>query len=283
MVKVLQLYTKTFQQSSDIQTSPAPREIEEPDRQHPIHKKPHPLKKCKLFRNKTLEDHKAYLRDNYIYYRFCGSTQHMAKDCKMTVKCLECNSDKHIAALHPGPPPMTMQNTAADKDDSREQSENPPSSVTSKCTEVCGNTDGSRSCSKVCLVKAYPEGKKEKAIKMYAVLDEQSNKFLANTEFFSLFEIKVSSYTLKTCSGRLETSGKRATDFIIKSMDRKLKLPLPRLIVTWCLMIEQRFPPQRLRTITPTYGQLLARFHLGPRCPNPPALRKGPHQGAQGT
>lgn len=218
-------------QSSGLQTSPVPTKMEEPDRQCPIHKKPHPLKKCKLFRNKSLEERKSYLRDNRICYRCCGSTQHMAKDCKTTVKCLECNSDKHIAALHPGPAFQT-QGPLVDTDDSREQSESPPSPVNAKCTEVCGNVDGSRSCSKICLVKAYPAGREEKAIKMYAVLDEQSNKSLAKSEFFSLFKVKTSStpYTLRTCAGKIETSGRRAANFIIESMDGKVKLPLPPLI-----------------------------------------------------
>ena len=92
-----------------IQASSALKKMGEPDHQCPIHRKPHPLKKCKLFRNKTLEECKSYLRENHICYQCCGSTQHMAKECKMAVKCFECNSDKHIAALHPGPPLLTTQ------------------------------------------------------------------------------------------------------------------------------------------------------------------------------
>lgn len=83
----------------------------------------------------------------------------MAKDCKMIVKRLECNSDKHIAALHSGPPLATTSVSVADKDDSTEQSESAPASVTSKHTEVCGRAEGSRTCSKICWVKAYPEGR----------------------------------------------------------------------------------------------------------------------------
>lgn len=155
----------------------------------------------------------------------------MAKDCKMTVKCFECNSDQHIVALHPGPPLLTTQSVVDDRNESREQNESPLSSITSKCTEVCGSAYGTRSCSKICLVKVYPEGRKEKAIKMYAVLDKQSNKSLAKTEFFTLFEVKTSSapYTLKTCGGKLETSGRRAANFTIESMDGKVKLALPPL------------------------------------------------------
>lgn len=60
---------------SSTQTSPTPRKMEEPDRQCPIHKKPHPLKKCKLFRGKTLEERKAYLRENRICYRWVYTWQ----------------------------------------------------------------------------------------------------------------------------------------------------------------------------------------------------------------
>lgn len=155
----------------------------------------------------------------------------MARDCKVTVKCLECNSEEHIAALHPGPPLITTQRAVAEGSDSGEQGEC-SSSVISKCTEICGQANSPRSCSKICLVKAYPTGKKEKAVKKYAVLDEQSNKSLAKTEFFDLFKVKASPtpYTLKTCSGKMETSGRRAVHFFIESMDGKLQLPLPPLI-----------------------------------------------------
>lgn len=216
---------------TSVQTGPVLKKLEEPDCQCPIHKKPHPLKKCKLFRGKPLEERKAYLKENRICYRCCGSIQHMAKDCKVTVKCLECNSERHIAALHPDPPSTPTQSAVAERSDSGEQGEC-SSSVTSKCTEICGKANSPRSCSKICLVKAYPAGKKEKAVKMYAVLDEQSNKSLAKTEFFDLFKVKASPtpYTLKTCSGKMETSGRRAVNFLIESIDGTLQLPLPPLI-----------------------------------------------------
>lgn len=99
------------------------------------------------------------------------------------------------------------------------------------CTEVCGNANNLWSHSKI-LVKAYPAGKKEKGTKVYAVLDEQSNKLLAKTEFFNHFEIEANStpYTLKTCSGKFETFARRAANFIIEAMDGKVQLPLPPLI-----------------------------------------------------
>lgn len=67
---------------------------------------------------------------------------------------------------------------------------------------------------------------------MYAVLDEQSNKSLAKSEFFHLFNITTTSdpYTLKTCSGVTKGKDRRATNLMIESMDGKIQLPLPSLI-----------------------------------------------------
>ncbi|XP_044136507.1 uncharacterized protein LOC122928083 [Bufo gargarizans] len=208
------------------------KKVEESDKICPIHNKPHPLRKCRSFRSKTLEERKAYLKDNRICFRCCASIQHLAKDCTKTIQCTECNSDKHLSALHPGPPPWKQEVQATQEDHGGEQGESATPAVSSKCTEICTEQGRSRSCSKICLVKVYPAGFREKAIKMYTVMDEQSNRSLAKTEFFDLFGDKGSPtpYTLKTCSGVVETIGRRANNYIIESLDGKTKVTLPTLI-----------------------------------------------------
>lgn len=207
--------------------------MEEPDRQCPIHKKPHPLRKCKTFRDKPIVERQAFLKEHCICYRCCGSFQHMAKDCKVAVKCFECNSPKHISALHPGPAPASKDATSEGdvQNKGEDQTETSPS-VVSKCTEVCGLSNCPRSCSKICLVKVYQEGQKDRTFNMYAVIDEQSNRSLAKSEFFDLFEIKTmpAPYTLKTCAGKAETAGRRAVNFGMRSMDGKMDIRLPPLI-----------------------------------------------------
>ncbi|XP_070409592.1 uncharacterized protein [Nothobranchius furzeri] len=208
----------------------SPKKMEEPDRQCPIHKKPHPLKKCKLFRDKPIEERRAYLKEHNICYRCCGSVQHIAKNCKTVVKCIECDSLKHLSAMHPGLTPAPKSTTPGNNDN-EEQTESSPS-VESRCTEVCGQGDSPRSCSKISLVKVYPTGQKERAVKMYAVIDDQSNRSLTKSEFFSLFKINArpTPYTLKTCSGREQTSGRRAVNFSLESLDGEVNIQLPPLI-----------------------------------------------------
>ncbi|XP_035984492.1 uncharacterized protein LOC118558128 [Fundulus heteroclitus] len=97
--------------------------LEEPDRQCPIHKKPHPLKKCKLFREKPIGERQAYLKEHHICYRCCGSVRHIAKDCKATVRCTECDSSKHLSAMHPSSPPAP-ESAARENFVHEEQNEN---------------------------------------------------------------------------------------------------------------------------------------------------------------
>ncbi|MEE6488845.1 hypothetical protein FKM82_015408 [Ascaphus truei] len=67
---------------------------------------------------------------------------------------------------------------------------------------------------------------------MYAILDDQSNRSLVRSEFFDMFNIQdgASPYTLRTCAGRMETTGRRVNGYTICSIDGKVNMPLPTLI-----------------------------------------------------
>eukprot|EP00079_Xenopus_tropicalis_P036616 XP_017950387.1 PREDICTED: uncharacterized protein LOC101733460 [Xenopus tropicalis] len=207
---------------------------EDPNRQCPIHKKPHPLKKCRGFRAKSLQERKEILQKCGVCYKCCASSDHFAKDCKAVIKCAECNSDKHVAAMHPTPPPDNLQPpTPASTHGGEEQGHVPASpKISTSCTEVCGEGCSAKCCAKVCLVQVYPEGQPEKAIRIYAILDDQSNRSLARPQFFEIFNIKgdASPYTLNTCAGRIETLGRRANGYVVSSIKGNIHLPLPTLI-----------------------------------------------------
>ncbi|KAI7804924.1 hypothetical protein IRJ41_023810 [Triplophysa rosa] len=199
----------------------------------PIHGKPHPLKRCKAFRAKTLEERRAFLKEKGICFKCCGSTTHLAKDCPNAVKCLECDSTWHDSAMHPGPAPQVKApSTPPHNGGEEEESSIIKAVVNSSCTEVCGTGNIGWSCSKICLAKLYPKGQPDKAIKAYVILDDQSNRSLTKSSLFELFNIerKPYSYYLKTCSGIVETYGRRAEDFVVESLDGTTTIPLPPLI-----------------------------------------------------
>ncbi|XP_064485903.1 uncharacterized protein LOC135398425 [Ornithodoros turicata] len=106
------------------------------------------------------------------------------------------------------------------------------SEITSSSTGVCGGLNSRRSCSKTCIVKVYPKTRPEQAVRMYAMLDDQSNRSLARPEFFERFGIRAGEYpyTLRTCAGVVETTGRRASGYVVESLTSKKRLDLPTLI-----------------------------------------------------
>lgn len=137
--------------------------------------------------------------------------------------------------MHPGPAPWTVEVSESRAEQSKENTEK----VTNKCTEICGDASKPRSCSKI--VKVYPSNQCEKAKRIYAVLDEQSNRPLAKSQFFDLFNnVSGSSpYTLKTCSGVVSTMGRKVSGFSVESLDGITVVALPPLIE--CNTIDPKF------------------------------------------
>ncbi|XP_041429841.1 uncharacterized protein LOC121397295 [Xenopus laevis] len=197
----------------------------------PLHKKPHSLLKCRAFREKTLEDRKQFLKDNNICFRCCTTTSHFARNCEVSVSCSECGSTEHNMALHPGPPSQAVHQTE-DHEKKQIDTDKTNTVVTSQCTEICKGVVGGKSCSKICLVRVYPASHRDKAIKAYAILDDQSNRSLAKSTFFDTFNITGpgSPYSLRTCAGTVETAGRKATGYKVESIDGQTCLSLPTIL-----------------------------------------------------
>ncbi|CAE1263823.1 unnamed protein product [Acanthosepion pharaonis] len=149
----------------------------------------------------------------------------------MNITCNECNSEEHNTALHPGPPPWPISIRSAAENGGED---NPPiaTGVVSQCTQVCGGELSEKSCSKICLVNVYPADQPDKTVRMYAIIDEQSNRSLVRSDFFDTFKNDGPSfpYSLKTCAGVIQTMGRRASGFQVESLDGKNSLPLPSLV-----------------------------------------------------
>ena len=191
-----------------------------------IHKLSHPLSKCRAFRAMPLTERKNLLSQHRICFHCLATTNHLAKDCGTQVKCSECHSDKHVTALHAGPPSKPAAEEVELKDAHQNGGE---PAVTSSYTKVCGNTMGGKSCAKICLVSIYANSQPENKIKAYVVIDDQSNCSLAKSKLFDLLNLggKATPYTLKTCSGTSQALGRRAHNLLIESFDGTQSHTLP--------------------------------------------------------
>ena len=208
--------TDTSTNGGDSNSTAEVRKHDDPDKQCPLHNKPHQLRKCRSFRNKMLDERKVFLREKHICFNCCASSTHVAKDCDRPVLCQECKIDKP-SAVHLGPTPWKVDAYVSTVDHGGEQQllQAIPS-ITSKCTEICGSGNTSNSCSKICLALVCPAGQIDRAMTTYIVLDEESNRFLGGTKFFEHFGIKDAGlrYTIKTFSGVMETREQLHDDII---------------------------------------------------------------------
>ena len=69
-------------------------------------------------------------------------------------------------------------------------------------------------------------------MKLYAIMDEQSNRSLVRSQFFDMFNDQSPSapYTLRTCAGVKQSAGRRASGYEVESLDGTVCVPLPSLI-----------------------------------------------------
>lgn len=229
----------------------------------PVHKKTHPLTKCRAFRIKPLQERYNILKEHKRCFRCCSPT-HTVRDCQTTLKCDECQSEKHCTAMHADQTQQPRSPPAPEPEE--EPKDSPLPEITSRCTEICGKGSSLRSCSKVCLVKVFPKDKPECSVKMYVVLDDQSNCSLARPEFFELFGIKGSllTYNMRTCAGSTEMIGRKASGFQIQPVNGGLCLDLPPLIECNEIMFN--------RDEIPTPDVALAHAHLKHLAPLIPDL-----------
>ena len=105
--------------------------------------------------------------------------------------------------------------------------------VESKCTQICGDAHQyGKSCSKTILVRVHQEGQPEKAVTLYAVIDDQSNRTLGKSCLFDSLGIhgQTTEYILTSCSGSIPSHGRRASGLVVESIDGTTSLKLPAVI-----------------------------------------------------
>lgn len=157
---------------------------------------------------------------------------HLAKNCNDDVNCTECSCSTHTSALHPGPAPWSNRSESPASEHGGEGGSGPVDrAISSACTDVCGGNLSECSCSNICLVKVSPAGRTEAAVRLYDILDDQSNRSLVRSEIFDITG-RSSPYSLTMCAGTIETEGRQPCGFQVESVMKFQR-------------IAQRFLPQK--------------------------------------
>ncbi|XP_033752106.1 uncharacterized protein LOC117335931 [Pecten maximus] len=188
----------------------------------------HTLNKCRAFLTMSMEERKKLLRDKKVCFRCCESTSHISRNCDVKQPCSECNSARHCTALH-----LEHQSNSG----SLEYGEEPASLVSKSpvqvnCTQICGNKFKGKSCAKIVLVDAFHQDRPTDRIRLYAMIDDQSNMSLAKSQLFDQLGIKGKqhNYVLSSVSGVSKTTGRDSTKVIVEPVDRSISLDIPILL-----------------------------------------------------
>ena len=110
--------------------------------------------------------------------------------------------------------------------------------MSSLCSKVCGSDFRGKSCSKILPVYVYPEGEPEKKTKVYAILDDQSNKTLIRSKLLNRMvegstnplSTELLNYKLKSCNGVSETQGRKVKGLLVESFSGDTCMQLPSVI-----------------------------------------------------
>lgn len=170
----------------------------------------------------TVAERQQWVLEERLCFR-CFSPNHIASECKQKIRCSICGSGRHPDILHLN---------SEDKTESVKETETPTKSeekINSKCTWICNGNPGGLSCSKIVLVDVYHEDRPDDVHRIYAIVDDQSNASIINTELADKLNAQGPDwrYYLSTCGSDSEVKyGRRVTGLIIRSIHgRTSKLP----------------------------------------------------------
>lgn len=209
----------------------------------PLHLTEHSLNKCRAFKAKPIEERRKFLKEKKICFKCCDSTSHIKRDCDKDVQCFFCHNNDHPTALHVDklnfesstpqnrkstPQPVNNQSLKSSSILTPQGGEN---NVNTSCTRICGPYLG-RSCAKIILANAYLKHDPDNVIRLYVMLDDQSNRTLARSRLFNELHGNYveTEYVLTSCSGRVNTLGRKMNNLVIESLDRSTKLEIPSVI-----------------------------------------------------
>lgn len=185
-----------------------------------------------------LTEHKKLLKERRIcLYVLCFCSSHGERVCHTTkMQRLRSHASRHHRLTR------TVSHGRATY-----RTTKPFHSRDSRCTEVC--RDG--------LVQVFNWGERKCAVKMYALLDDQSNRLLAGSEFFWLFCFHGSPvpYLMRTCAGNTEMVGRKAVQTTSREKQSTVKCVwiCPRSLSTMRLWAFETHNPLLSQSLIPKH------------------------------
>ena len=185
----------------------------------------------------------------------CLSFGHCVADCKSKVKCSFCSS-AHNSILHRflknessrggtsynsgnpseisgGPSGPSSPRASNRTFNNSKKSNNNADEVSVNCTKLCGTSTAPINCSKTVLVNLAHKDNPSDMLRVYCILDDQSNCCLVDERITSMLNVEAhdTEYRLRTCNGlETNTSGKKISGLIVKGVSQSNWISLPDVL-----------------------------------------------------
>ena len=114
-----------------------------------------------------------------------------------------------------------LQQTSKQRTTTVDSGEPHTDNITSKCTILCGDLRIGRSCSKTVLVDVCSVAAPNKTMRVYAAIDDQSNRTLATPELLDRLGIqgKHAQFNMSSCPDNSTLTGRLASNICVQSID----------------------------------------------------------------
>ncbi|XP_071139321.1 uncharacterized protein [Mytilus edulis] len=196
-----------------------------------IHGTNHTLNDCRTFKSKPIQERRQFLKLNKLCFGCCLSASHFKRNCPNAIKCGECGKTDHPTALHIKNRDQQSTEPSGHGGEPVDVEHEVQTPIQSACTQICMDKFGGKSCAKIIPVEVYRSDNPDRRLKVYALMDDQSNRTLGKSELFDYFgSTSVSDFTLSTCSGKSQASGRKLSGLVVESLDKQTQLHVPDIL-----------------------------------------------------
>ena len=197
----------------------------------------HALAKCSRFLKSSVDERREVIRSKGLCYG-CFKTGHVSSGCRHRATCEECGR-RHHTLLHGVKMRSSSSNPQSDaklQDTQQASSENPPvaESASSNLINVAHSSATEpasviTNC-RIIQVILFHKDNPEKAVKVYALLDDASDTTFVTTQVQRELSIEGvgTSLDLSTMLGRERITVERIDGLVVQRLDKRTEVELPK-------------------------------------------------------
>ena len=192
----------------------------------------HHISTCKRFAARAHAEKQALIKEHNLCFS-CLKRGHRSSDCKIKLSCDKCDKS-HPSVLHKDVPfkkndDKITTSEASKLEQPRSVTANVP--VSTMCTLVCGDKNNSKTCAKTILADAYHCSNPSVSLRVYVIIDEQSNASFVDVKLVKFLNVSFPTETYKMSTAQsscsIRTEGYQVTGLKLRGVINNRVINVP--------------------------------------------------------